>query len=224
MGIRIEKKNSEWLYIIPKEIQLPGDDEKTVVKHTVEANKEGNYVYTQKTSQNLKFSYDNDGEYEIIFSSATGKTPTVVQDVRQTINLRENDKDLASQSFASMLYNIGHPRADKKMSERYAKKFDELVRLLARQDFPEAEKFLTSMSKERHGYPTLAKKLLLQKKSMPDWTSYMYGTRASKADEVITQKSADKNVRTNATIAAENKLAEKEKIFVSSNEAKLRVL
>lgn len=211
-GIKIEKKDGKWAYEIPKEIQLSGDIEMIPVKHAVAPNKEGKYVYIQDASQNVTFSENDDGQYELIFTPATTETPVVTQEIKQAINLRERETDLNKMPLADVLYSIGHTKA-----------FNNLVKLLASQDFTGAEVLLTAMSKKKTGYPTLAKRLLKEKGTISTWTSYMYGSKESRAKQAYTQEYADKKVRTKPTISAEARLAKQLKISASANEVELKL-
>ena len=58
---------------------------------------------------------------------------------------------------------------------------------------------------------------------MSTWTSYMYGSTKSRAQQAYTQTYADKEVRTKATISSEARLAKQLKISAHVNESELRV-
>jgi uncharacterized membrane protein YgaE (UPF0421/DUF939 family) len=112
-----------------------------------------------------------------------------------------------------MIGHIRDKRGKNGISEADADRFDELIKLLARQDFPRAKDLLIEM-KKKGKYRTLAKDLLenaeANKDNMSTWTSYMYGSAASRKRQAYTQEYATKHVRKIETINAEKEYAKKE--------------
>lgn len=213
--IKIEKtKDGNWSYTVPREIKLEGDEKPYPVNPVIPLEEvAGGYVYISQEPQ--KVNLTNDGEkYDLTFekSSASSLEPQKPQDV---LKIRNRPENLASKSFAEKLFAIGHSKN---------RNWQKLTTLLSSQDFEGAKALLVKMSEKKGPSGKVAQSLLSDSTPMNTWTSYMYGSSASRSKEVFSQKYADKAIRTGATVQAENRLAKKLGMALPpSDEAEFRV-
>jgi hypothetical protein len=72
-------------------------------------------------------------------------------------------------------------------------------------------------------YITLKNNLLKNWNKADSFLTYMYGSRKSKASQEFTQEYVDTNVRTQQTITAEDRLAQKQGITLGASESEFKV-
>ncbi len=124
VGIKIKKNDKkEWTYTIPQEIKMEGDYKKFPVVSSLPVDADGNFIHTSTKLEEVVLSHNGDA-YTIVFSSAKNLESVATEQVsKQAVNLRERES-LNHKPMADKLFYIGHDP-----------KFNELTKLLGRQDF-----------------------------------------------------------------------------------------
>ena len=106
----------------------------------------------------------------------------------------------------------------------------QFINLLARQDYDGAKAHLESITIRLENakgtmetYSTLKKNLLSNWNKADSFLTYMYGSRKSKAKQEFSQQYVDTSVRTEQTIKAEARLAQKQGITSGAQESAFKV-
>lgn len=176
MSIDYDATEKKWMHTLPREMTVGGKKQPIMV--TGQASPDGKYAFDMIMDMQVA---DEDGKYVITFIPRKDqpKPQTALADATtlQSSTARNIREKTEKSGLADKLRFIGHGDP---------KTFGPLLLALSRQDDAAIDTALTGLAKTQ--YKTLAKNLKADRENAATWTTYMYGSNASRNMGSIDEK------------------------------------